>query len=449
MKKIVISFLSLILGAVLFAGCRSIPPPAGSGIPTGTSSSSSSSPSSSSAFFNSVAISPGGTSAAVAVGLQPNSGQGVILVSSGGPGTCGNTSGHFPCGTWKQPTSLPSSFNPLQAVTFDLDSSDSDSNVLAVGQNNTILTSTDGGETWTAPPSTFTCSTNTSVTLTNVNLNGASIFGQVGNPAVIVGNTFQDPCLENASIGLIAAASNPNFPYTNWQIIDHYAVNGTLQPIPSANFTGVSFTQGGSNSNFVLVVGYNSSYGYIFQGNTTTGLTNNLNNPSNNPWSLSSPPISGVQFNGAALAPPGSGGSSGGIAVGNNGVIYMNPAIGSTNSTWTQVPTSDLPAQAQTATFTGVHFSSGTTTAAVVTGYDGTPNNPVILYITSCCDASILSAQNISLVTPNIANLTGLFGVWGNPNGATLAVGSNGFILENDNGGSSSPEPWFQVNPVP
>ena len=447
MRKIVVSFLSLFLGVIVFAGCRAIPPPAGEIIPSSSSSSTSSTPPTSSQGLNltSVAINPA-ASAAAAVGFSTSSGQGTILVSSGGIGSCGSGSGHFPCGTWKSPLSLPSSLLPLTSVAFD-SSSTINSYGLAVGASDTMLATTEPATSWSTVTPSFTCSTNTPVSLTGTSFSGVSIFGaQVDqNPAIIVGGPYSDSCsAANATTGLIAVTTTQSFPYSQWEVIDQYSANGSLQQIPDANFTGASFAQGGTTSNYALVVGYNQSTGYIFQGDTETGLAND-STVSNNSWSLSDS-VSGAQFNGVALS-AFSGAGSGAVVVGNNGVIYMNPEVGSPTSTWTQVPINDLPTQAQTANFMGVHFSSGSSTSVVVVGNNGA-NSPIILFITNCCNTNNITSSNIIDETPSITNLTGLFGIWGEGNGTTLAAGNNGFILENDNGGNSSTTPWFQVNPA-
>ena len=430
MKKIVISFLSLILGAVLFAGCRSIPPPAGSGIPSGAPSSSpSSSSSSTQSNLNSVSISMNGSFAA-SVGDN-----GTILSAANSASSNGSV---FPSSAWTLISPSPTQ-NNLTSVSFD-ESGTFDT--LAVGDNGTVLENSNNGEGgWvlgsvnsSTNPLVVTdtgsgCSPNPNGQLSTftTNLTGAAVLTQnTGEPAVIVGSTISDGSCP--SKGLIAVAtsgisSSGNLPFNSFNILDTYGPTNT--PIPDVTFNGVSYTQGSSSVPTAVVVGDNST---ILFG------TSNLSQGSN--WQLDTPPNTSSTLNSVAVS---SYNNNEAVAVGintsGNSVIFGTNTL-QTAPTWQEIP---IPSSiSQSSTLTSVFFISSN--AAQPTAIAVGQNPPEILEIVSCCSST--SAVTVKNITPS--NITGgllnLTGVWAAASGTTqvvLSSGASGLIIESDTGGTS------------
>ncbi|MCL4513435.1 MAG: hypothetical protein M1421_05435 [Candidatus Eremiobacteraeota bacterium] len=428
MKKVIISFLSLILGAVIFAGCRSIPPPAGSGIPTGPSSSSSSS-SSTQSNLNSVSISMDGRFAA-SVGDN-----GTILSAANSASSNGSV---FPSSAWTLISPSPTQ-NNLTSISFD-ESGTSDTYALAVGDNGTILeNSNSGGSGWvlgsinsSTNPLVVTdsgsgCSPNPNGQLSTftTNLNGAAVFTQnAGEPAVIVGSTITDG--NCPSKGLIAVAtsgisSSGNLPFNNFNILDTYGPTNT--PIPDITFNGVSFTQGSSSVPIAVVVGDNST---ILVGNS------NLSQGSN--WQLDTPPNTSSTLNSVAVSSNNEDAAAVGINTSGNSVIFGTNNLQSAVPTWQKIPISSSISQSSTLTSVFFVHSNAAQPTAIAVGQ----NPPEILEIVSCCS----STSTITNITPS--NITGgllnLTGVWVAASGTTqvvLSSGASGLIIESDTGGTS------------
>jgi hypothetical protein len=428
-KKMLTVWIGTAFLCLLF-GCRSLPP--SSGITSNAISQKSPSPATSNQI-NSIAINLASTNqAAVAVGTN-----GLILLST----STGSSSGaHFPNWTIvNSPTS-----QTLNAVAFDLNSIGTPSNVLAVGNNGTILENTNAGSAspsgWAlgSSDSNFTLSDPNcpSVNASNfsANLLGASINSATGTSqnAVIVGAPFV-AC--NSTKGTIAvstqASSDGVFPYSGWTLVDAYGSNNA--PIPNETFNGVSFSEDSSSATYVVVVGSN---GDIFRG-----LVPQLTSASG--WTLDQAG-NGVSLNSVAIAQD----NLHAIAVGNNGTIFTNSTLGA--SSWTQVPSTKIPSGFTATNFKSVFFVPGNTLTAIIVGANGS-----ILLVQNCCDPNSTNFT-ISNVTPSLtgeatATLTGVWASIGTPGGLALAAGFSqdgaGFILENDNGGTTSPTGWYQVYP--
>ena len=434
MKKIVISFLSLILGAVLFAGCRSIPPPAGSGIPSGQSSPPPTTTQSQSPL-SSAAGTPNSTDFA-AVGLNAAIGYGTNATD------------------WTLVTP-PSSLNAaasLQGVAFDPTNI---SDVLAVGYipsggNGVFLESESDGQSgsWTVGNSNSgltiqdpKCSS-TSSTNFPAQLYGDAVFS--GTAVAVGGNyTPSSPCtgVNNYPILAVSTSNNANLPYNGWQIVS----TGILGLTSGTILRGVSFEENTSNafpatSPYVAAVGDN---GTILIGDGTSGPTA-LTDPSN--WTIDKTSNATLDtLNSVAIGSVGT--TLEGIAVGDNGDVYMNDNI-LTNTTWTKVT---LPSNITPENFEGVYFIAGGLggqSAAVVVGSEGE-----IFTISPCCTPNSTPATGFTPVPSSSIKLNAnvssfsLLGVWsgsGQSGSIVLASGyastSSGItslLLESFNSGST------------